>query len=182
MVERHGAPPSWDDRLVVQVSRWDPLKDPVGVVRGFTEYLKSNESDVGTQLVLAGPDVKAIPDDIEQGQVYADTSAAVKELPDGIRQRIHLACLPMDDLQENAAIVNALQTHATVVVQKSLREGFGLTVTEAMWKSRPTLASAVGGILDQIEDGVDGLLIQDPKDPVEFASLLAILLQDGDRA
>ncbi|MCH8813677.1 MAG: glycosyltransferase [Chloroflexi bacterium] len=182
VVDRHGAPPSWDNRLVVQVSRWDPLKDPVGVVRGFAEYLKSNASDVDTHLVLAGPDVKAIPDDIEQAQVYHDTSAAVKELPDGIRRRIHLACLPMEDLQENAAIVNALQTHASVVVQKSLREGFGLTVTEAMWKSRPVLASAVGGILDQIEDRVDGLLIKDATNPVEFASLLAILLQDEDRA
>jgi len=181
-IERYGAPPSWDDPLVVQVSRWDPLKDPVGVVAGFVQYLKSTPSDVDTQLVLAGPDVKAIPDDIEQGQVYDDTSAAVKALPENVRRRIHLACLPMDDIQENAAIVNALQTHARVIVQKSLREGFGLTVTEAMWKSRPVLASAVGGILDQIEDGVHGLLIQDPKNAVEFASLLANLLQDEEGA
>jgi trehalose synthase len=182
VVERHGAPPSWSDPLVVQVSRWDPLKDPVGVVAGFVQYLKSTPSDVDTQLVLAGPDVKAIPDDIEQAQVYDDTSAAVKALPDDVRRRIHLACLPMDDIQENAAIVNALQTHARVIVQKSLGEGFGLTVTEAMWKSRPVLASAVGGILDQIEDGVHGLLIHDPKNAVEFASLLANLLEDEDGA
>ena len=70
----------------------------------------------------------------------------------------------MDDVDENAIIVNAVQRHATVVVQKSLVEGFGLTVTEAMWKSRPVVASAVGGIQDQIADGKEGLLLPDPHD------------------
>jgi len=181
-VERLGRPPVWETPLVAQVSRWDPLKDPVGVIRGFAHYLKSNESDTETHLVVAGPDVKAIPDDIEQAGVYAATSDAMRELPAGLRERVHLACLPMEDLEENGAIVNAIQQHATVVVQKSLKEGFGLTVTEAMWKSRPILASAVGGIQDQIEDGVHGLLLKDPKDPAEFATLLADLLQNKDRA
>ena len=67
------------------------------------------------------------------------------------RARIHLACLPMDDVEENAAMVNALQRRADVVVQKSLAEGFGLTVAEAMWKARPVVASRVGGIQDQID-------------------------------
>ena len=68
----------------------------------------------------------------------------------------------MDDVDENAIIVNALQRHAYLVVQKSLVEGFGLTVTEAMWKARPVIASRVGGIQDQIVDERDGLLIDDP--------------------
>ena len=181
-IERHGRPPAWETPLVVQVSRWDLLKDPVGVIRGFVHYLNSNKPDTETHLVVAGPDLKAIPDDIEQTDVYSATSAALRELPAGIRERVHLACLPMDDLDENGAIVNALQRHATVVVQKSLKEGFGLTVTEAMWKSRPILASAVGGIQDQIEDGVHGLLLQDPEDPAEFATHLGQLLQNEDRA
>ena len=67
----------------------------------------------------------------------------------------------MDDTDENAAIINALQRHATVVVQKSLAEGFGLTVAEAMWKSRPVVATAVGGIVDQIVHGKHGLLVED---------------------
>ena len=75
---------------------------------------------------------------------------------------MHLAAIPMDDVDENAIIVNALQRHAAVVVQKSLVEGFGLTVTEAMWKGRPVVASKVGGIQDQITDGRDGLLVDDP--------------------
>ena len=70
----------------------------------------------------------------------------------------------MADPDENAAIVNAIQRHASVVVQKSLAEGFGLTVAEAMWKRKPVVASAVGGIVDQIEDGTHGLLVQDPTD------------------
>ena len=79
----------------------------------------------------------------------------------------------MDDPEENAAIVNALQRHAAVVVQKSLAEGFGLTVAEAMWKGRPVVASAVGGIQDQIEDGVTGVLLDDPRDLAAFGAALA---------
>ena len=70
--------------------------------------------------------------------------------PTEIRGRVHLASIPMDDVDENAIIINALQRHAYIVVQKSLVEGFGLTVTEAMWKARPVIASRVGGIQDQI--------------------------------
>ena len=77
---------------------------------------------------------------------------------------MHLASVRMDDPEENATIVNAVQRHAAVVAQKSLAEGFGLTVTEAMWKARPVVASAVGVIQDQIENGRDGLLIPDPRD------------------
>jgi len=95
-----------------------------------------------------------------------------------VRDKIHLASLPTADVEENAVIVNALQRHATVVVQKSLNEGFGLTVTEAMWKGRPVLASAVGGIQDQIEDGVSGVLLKDPQDLEEFATALRRLLED----
>ena len=89
-------------------------------------------------------------------------------LGDGARptsaERIHLASIPMDDVDENAIIINALQRHAYLIVQKSLVEGFGLTVTEAMWKAKPVIASCVGGIQDQIVDGRDGLLIADPSD------------------
>ena len=73
-----------------------------------------------------------------------------------IAERVHLVALPMADVEENAAIVNALQRHADVVVQKSLAEGFGLTVAEAMWKARPVVASRIGGIQDQIVDGETG--------------------------
>ena len=78
-------------------------------------------------------------------------------------------------------MVNALQRAAAVVVQKSLAEGFGLTVAEAMWKSRPVVASAVGGILDQVDDGVTGVLVP-PRDLAAFAAAIDRLLADPVRA
>src|SRR5213076_3321751 len=98
------------------------------------------------------------------------------------RRRVHLCSLPMEDIEENAAIVNAIQRHAAVVVQKSLAEGFGLTVAEAMWKSRPVVATAVGGIQDQIVDGESGILIRNPTDLAGFGEALRGLLGDPERA
>ena len=102
----------------------------------------------------------------------------MEQLAPEVRARVHLVSLPMDDGDENAVIVNALQRHAAIVVQKSLVEGFGLTVTEAMWKGRPVIATAVGGIQDQITHGRDGLLIDDPSDLDAFANALHILLDN----
>ncbi len=180
-IVRLGSPPDWDTPLVVQVSRWDPLKDPVGVLRGFASLIDGPVHG-GAELVLAGPDVRGVADDPEGAQSLEAVVEAWRGLPDAIRNRVHIASLPTDDVEENAAIVNALQRHAAVVVQKSLHEGFGLTVTEAMWKSRPVVASAVGGIQDQIEDGVSGLLLKDPQDLEEFAEALRSLLLDAERA
>ena len=87
----------------------------------------------------------------------------------------------MDDLEENAVIVNAIQRHAAIVVQKSLQEGFGLTVTEAMWKTKPVLATRVGGIQDQIRHRETGVLIDDPTDSTEFADALTWLIEDPTR-
>ena len=84
----------------------------------------------------------------------------------------------MHDPDEAAIIVNALQRHATVITQRSLAEGFGLTVVEAMWKHRPIVATRVGGIVDQIDDGVHGLLVDDPDDLPGFAARINHLLAD----
>jgi trehalose synthase len=128
--------------------------------------------------VVAGPSVDAVADDPEGARVFGQLEQTWRALPDGLRRSVHLALLPMQDSEENAAIVNALQRRAAVIVQKSLEEGFGLTVTEAMWKRRPVIASAVGGIREQIRDGVDGLLVHDPRNLVEFAQLLGRVLAD----
>jgi trehalose synthase len=88
----------------------------------------------------------------------------------------------MDDLDENAAIVNALQRRADVVVQKSLAEGFGLTVAEAMWKERPLVGSRTGGIQDQIEQPRSGLLVDDPEDLAAFGAAVERLLKDPEDA
>jgi trehalose synthase len=179
-VTRQGRPTSWDTPLIVQVSRWDHLKDMMGVMQGFAR-LCTGTCPVRPELVLAGPNVTGVADDPEGAAVFEEIVHAWRELPHAVRNRIHLASLPTADVQENAAIVNALQRHATIVVQKSLREGFGLTVTEAMWKSRPVVASATGGIQDQIDDGSSGVLLKDPEDLDAFASTLGALLCDPER-
>jgi len=158
------------------VSRWDRLKDMVGVLSAFADDVVPATSDV--HLMLVGPDVSGVSDDPEGAEVLASCRAAWARLPESRRTRCHLACIPMDDVDKNAIIINALQRHATVVVQKSLVEGVGLTVTEAMWKSRPVLASAVGGIQDQIIDGQEGLLLPDPRDLPGLAQRLRLLLED----
>jgi trehalose synthase len=167
------------DRYVLQVSRWDSLKDPIGVIEGFAEHVAAHTD---AHLVYAGPDVTAVADDPEGAEVYAFARARWETLPDAARERIHLALLPMDDFEENATIVNALQRAASVVVQKSLAEGFGLTVAEAMWKRRAVVASRIGGIQDQIEHGVSGLLLDDPHDLRGYGDAVLELLADPERA
>jgi trehalose synthase len=133
------------------------------------------------RLVLAGPSVHAVTDDPEAATVFREVERHWEQLPDAERKRIDLARLPMRDLDENAAIVNALQSQATIVVKKSLEEGFGLGVTEAMWKRRPVVASRVGGHRDQIQDDVNGILVADPR-PAVFGRAIADLLLDRPRA
>ena len=99
---------------------------------------------------------------------------------EGMGTRQDPFCIPMADVDENATIVNPLQRHATVVVQKSLAEGFGLTAAEAMFKGRPVIASAVGGLADQVVDGETGILLAEPGDLAAFQSALAHLLDDPD--
>jgi trehalose synthase len=132
-------------------------------------------------LMLAGPEVAGVSDDPEGAAVLAECREAWRRLGPAERRRVHLVCLPMDDVDENAHLVNALQRRASVVVQKSLVEGFGLTVTEAMWKGRPVVASAVGGITDQITDMVDGVLLPDPTDLQDLGDALKTLLADPEQ-
>jgi len=171
--------PGPETPLVTQVSRWDRLKDPIGVMRGFAEALPG---DALPHLVLAGPSLGSVADDPDGVAVLAETEEAWRALDPKVRNRVHLACLPMEDLEENAAIVNALQRQSSIVVQKSLKEGFGLTVTEAMWKARPVVASATGGIRDQIVDGVTGVLLPDPLDLDAYGAALVRLFEEPERA
>ena len=170
-----GDPLPRDVPYALQVSRWDRLKDMPGVMRAFIDC-----ADIPPEahLVLVGPAVEGVSDDPEGAEVLEECVQLWRGLAPADRHRVHLAALPMDDVDENAHIVNAAQRAAAVVVQKSLQEGFGLTVTEAMWKSRPVIASAVGGIQDQIEDGVSGLLVADPTDLGTAGRLMATVLSD----
>ena len=170
-------PPGAD--VLLQVSRWDHLKDMAGVLTGFTDQM--DRFPEGVHLLLVGPHAGGVSDDPEGAQVLGECLGLRAALAPSKRARVHLCCLPMDDVDENAHLVNALQRHATVVVQKSLMEGFGLTVTEPMWKQRPVVASAVGGITDQIEDDRSGVLLADPTDLDRVAALAAGLFRDPER-
>lgn len=129
--------------VVTQISRFDRLKDPLGVVKAYQMAKKY----VDFQLVLAGGSAS---DDPEGAQVLAEVEDTAANDPD----IIILNLPPWSGLQ-----INALQRASTIIVQKSLREGFGLTVTEALWKSKPTIASAVGGIPNQVIHKLTGVLV-----------------------
>ena len=178
-IVQNGPPTPADAPMVIQASRWDSMKDMAGVMEGFVEHV---DPALGAHLVLAGPAVTGVADDPEAALIYDDCVDRWRRLPHALRGRVHLACMPMADPDEAAAMVNALQRHATVVVQKSIAEGFGLTVAEAMWKSRPVVGSAVGGIADQIVHGEHGLLVRDPRDLGEFGAAVEALLRDPEEA
>jgi trehalose synthase len=170
--------PGPGDPVLVQVSRWDRLKDMAGVMRGFADHVAPHGDGY---LMLAGPAVTDVSDDPEGAAVYGECLLQWRNLPPAARARILLITLPLDDIDENAAMVNALQRHATVIAQKSLAEGFGLTVSEGMWKGRPVIGSAVGGIIDQIGEGT-GILLPDPADLEAFGSAARLLLGNPDHA
>lgn len=169
------APAPTDRPLVTQVSRWDRLKDHVGVLRAFSRHVREG---LDAHLLLVGPAVASVTDDPEGAVVLAENIAAWERLPLTERRRIHIVSLPVDDRIENALVVNALQSRADVVVQKSLAEGFGLTVAEAMWKRRPIVGSEVGGIQDQIVDGRSGILV-DPTDAAAVGRAISTLVRDA---
>ena len=175
LLDRFGlAPVRPVDRLVVALARWDRLKDPVGILDAFAGHVDEPRAF----LVLAGPDTGVVADDPEGAHVLAETRAAWRGLPPRRRERVQVAALPMADLAENALIVNALQREADVIVKKSLQEGFGLGVTEGMWKAKPVVATRVGGHRDQIEHRRSGLLVDDPADLSGFATAIDEALAD----
>jgi trehalose synthase len=128
--------------VVTQISRFDYLKDPVGVIQAY----KIAKRDVDIQLVLAGGRAADDP----EGPKTLDQ---VKAEADGDKDIFILFLPPASDIE-----INALQRGSTVIVQKSLREGFGLTVTEALWKGKPVIAGAVGGIPLQVQHQRTGIL------------------------
>lgn len=128
-----------DKPIVTQISRFDRWKDPIGVIEAYQQIRR----EVDCTLVLLG---NIATDDPEGEEVY-------REVLEQADEGVHVIS------QHDEALVNALQTRSAVVFQKSLREGFGLTVTEAMWKGTPVVGGAVGGIRRQIEDGENGYLV-----------------------
>jgi trehalose synthase len=139
VLEKYGIPK--DKPIVTQISRFDRLKDPLGVIQVYKQVKKYSDC----RLVLAGGGAS---DDPESAEVLLEVREAAKGDPD-----IHILLLAQNDIE-----INALQRASTVIMQKSLREGFGLTVSEALWKAKPVVASNVGGIPLQIAHKYSGLL------------------------
>ena len=166
-----------DATVVTQVSRWDRLKDPRGLLEIFERHL----DDPSLHLCLVGPDTEGVGDDPEGAAVYEEVAEHWRGMSEERRRCAHLISLPMDDLAENATMVNALQRRSDLIVQKSLAEGFGLTVAEAMWKAKPVIASRVGGIQDQVVDRRTGILVDDPHDLPAFARAIEELAADPER-
>lgn len=177
--------------IVTQVSRWDRLKGYLPLMRAFVDLKRSILDGDGAadpvhrrrldlvRLVLAGPSPEAIRDDPEAQGVLDELSAEYVKLHPAIQDDIALMALPMRSIDENAVIVNALQRASTIVVQNSLREGFGLTIAEAMWKRVPVLSnSRACGPRQQIRDGIDGRLVRDPEDTSELQRTLDEMLSD----
>ncbi|MFC1485490.1 glycosyltransferase [Candidatus Latescibacterota bacterium] len=153
-----------DKPLVTQISRFDKWKDPVGVVEVFRKI----REEFDCRLVLCG---NMATDDPEGLEIYEKIKRMVnKEIQ---KREVILVTA------ENSILVNALQRASAVIFQKSLREGFGLTVTEALWKEKPVIASNVGGIPLQIEDGVNGFLCE-PTDNDAFARRAIDILKHPD--
>jgi trehalose synthase len=176
--------------IVTQISRWDSLKGFEPLLESFVHLksgLRAPAGDISerhrrrleqARLVLAGPDPAAVADDPEAQEVLQDLIRIYRRLDPALQEDIALLSLPMGSRKHNALIVNALQRCSAVVVQNSLREGFGLTVTEAMWKQRAVLGSQACGIRQQIRDDVDGRLITDCEDTQQIAGLLDRILDD----
>jgi trehalose synthase len=154
VLDRLGVPQ--DKPILLQVSRFDRFKDPVGVVRAYRMVKKSHDC----RLVLAGG---TATDDPEGAQVLAEVQEAVGTDPDA-----HLLLLPPTAHIE----INALQRAATIVLQKSTREGFGLTVAEALWKGKPVIGGATGGITVQVIPGQTGYTIHSPEGAAYYVKRL----------
>lgn len=175
--------------IVTQVSRWDRLKGFGPLMEGFVSLKLGAEArtDLSEQhqhvlqlvrLVLAGPDPASVDDDPEGKEVLAELCAAYAALPPHLQNDIAMISLPMSSTKNNALIVNALQRCSDVVAQNSIQEGFGLTVTEPMWKRAALMGSCAVGIRQQIRPGLDGLLVKNPEDKEEIAQVLDTLLSD----
>lgn len=176
--------------IVTQVSRWDRLKGFQPLMKGFAR-LKADARSSGNnndrthrrrlalvRLVLVGPDPSSVADDPEGQEVLEELKAAYADLEPEVQRDVALLTLPMESRRDNALMVNAIQRTSSIVVQNSLREGFGLTVTEAMWKGIAVLSNYQAcGPRQQVRDDLDGRMITDPTDEVDLARTLDAMLR-----
>jgi trehalose synthase len=164
-----------DDEVILQVSQWNRLNDPTTVIDWFVDRLAARTT---AHLVLAGPALKALADDPLAPAVLDEAVERLRRLPDELRPRVHLAVLAAEDPEESAAVLNALERRAAIVLQQTRGGGYGMTILESMWKGRPVVCSRVGPLRDHVVDGVTGFL-RDPDDAQGLAEAAAQLLADA---
>ncbi|MGD9973822.1 MAG: glycosyltransferase [Desulfatirhabdiaceae bacterium] len=175
--------------VIAQISRWDHLKGWIPLLEGFLKLKKRYRHHKKmtdrhhhrieiSRLVLAGPDPSGIQDDPEGQEVLTALCQTFFKMKPEEQKSVVLLSLPMASIKQNHLLVNVIQRCATVVVQNSLQEGFGLTVTEAMWKRIPVMGSSACGLRQQIRDRIDGCLTSNPRDPDEIADILDDMLSN----
>jgi len=184
-----------DRPVLLQISRWDRLKGWDELLEGFADikmnpdkYVDKNAKNAAEHrrfiermaLVFAGPDSSKIADDPEGLEVFMSLVDKICSYPHEVQQSISMLSLPLDSRWQNALIVNALQRVASVVIQNSIREGFGLTLLEAMWKQRPTIASDACGLRQQLRPDVDGIMIHDPTNPKNVSKAINDMISVGE--
>eukprot|EP01103_Thecamoeba_quadrilineata_P021339 TRINITY_DN9776_c0_g1_i1.p1 TRINITY_DN9776_c0_g1~~TRINITY_DN9776_c0_g1_i1.p1 ORF type:complete len:525 (+),score=165.36 TRINITY_DN9776_c0_g1_i1:25-1575(+) len=162
--------------VITQISRWDPLKGWPMLLKAFQKMKesaveKSDEKEEedrrrqirASKLVLGGPDPSAVKDDPEGARVLEELKNLFLALPEELQNDVAIINFPMDSVAENALMVNATQRASSVIVQNSLKEGFGLTVSEAMWKTLPVVVSGYcPGLCAQVRDGIEGRHVLGP--------------------
>lgn len=175
--------------LVTQISRWDRLKGFGPLLQGFARMKERSfidrhaETDRHrmrlslTRLVLAGPDPESVSDDPEGQEVFQEICSLWQDLPAEIQRDIAIITLPMASRHINALMVNALQRCSSIIAQNSLQEGFGLTVTEGMWKRAPILGTHAAGIQEQVNDDEHGRLLPTADGPEAIAKTLHEMLR-----
>jgi len=184
-----------DRPLILEISRWDRLKGWTELVDAFADIKTNPEKYVDSKdpnakenfrfikrmgLVLAGPDSSKIADDPEGLEVFMSLVDQISSFPPEISSSIAMLSLPLDSRWQNALIVNALQRLASVVIQNSIREGFGLTLLEAMWKQRPCIASSACGLRQQLRPKIDGVMVEDPTSSKSVAKAIAEMICAGE--
>jgi len=181
--------------ILLQISRWDRLKGWTELLEGYADIKMNPDKYVNKDspnakehrayidrmgLVFAGPDSSKIADDPEGLEVFMNLVDQISAYPKEVQQSIAMLSLPLDSRWQNALIVNALQRVASVVIQNSIREGFGLTLLEAMWKQRPVIASDACGLRQQLRPDVDGVMIFNPNDPKNVSKALNDMIGAGE--
>ncbi|APG93604.1 glycosyltransferase [Sinorhizobium americanum] len=158
----------------LHVSRWDGLKGIDRIIAAFDRFVGTARAEVSdnTCLVIAGPDPSGVSDDPEGREYFEKCVGLCSQLSEEVRRRVYLTCISMKDSNANAEIVGRLQQNAHGIFQLSREEGFGLTVTEALFRGKPVVVSSAFGLKRQVVNGLNGVVLDEPDIEVKAADVM----------